>query len=225
MYLQTGGSVRWLLYEKLPLLSSLCPRWQIWRGHKGFRHSWAAAAHLTVGGWRAFYPTWPQQSEWDLFEKAMHQQQEHCEWDGVQTIHLIKCGSEWKACVAPGRKWVMQEHLKGVLWNSKNSFTGNWISNDTKWKWSCESGRAAAQAHVPTIPLRRRGDAGGQWRQGSSKETVPCEKSQLMMLCAVWVGGVSLQYYGSEMNVLLLWFFFCVFLFWMYRKHLIRCAN
>lgn len=127
-----------------------------------------------------FYPTWPQQSEWDLVEKATHQQQEHCEWDGVQTIHLIKCDSDWKACVAPDRKWVMQEHLKGVLWNSKNSFTGNWISNDTKWKWSCESGCAAAQAHVPTIPLRRLGDAGGQWSQGSSKQTVPCENHNWM---------------------------------------------
>lgn len=175
------GSVRLLLYKScfflflMSTVANLMPSQRI-------RHSWAAAAHLTVGGLRAFYPTWPQQSEWDLFEKATHQQQEHCKWDGVQTINLIKCGSEWKACVAPDRKWVMQEHLKGVLWNSKNSFTGNWISNDTKWKWSCESGRAAAQAHVPTIPLRRRGDAGGQWRQGSSKEMVPCEKSQLNVL-------------------------------------------
>jgi len=37
------------------------------------------------------------------------------------------------------QKWVMQEHLRGLLWNSKKSFAGNWISNDTKWNWSCES--------------------------------------------------------------------------------------
>lgn len=46
----------------------------------------------------------------------------------------------WReACAALRQKWVMRDHLEGLLWNSKNSFTGNWISNDTKWKWSCES--------------------------------------------------------------------------------------
>lgn len=36
------------------------------------------------------------------------------------------------------QKWVMR-CLEGLLWNSKNSFAGNWISNDIKWKWSRES--------------------------------------------------------------------------------------
>lgn len=46
------------------------------------------------------------------------------------------------------QKWVTR-HLEGLLWNSKNSFAGNWISNDIKWKWSRESVPFLREPHFP----------------------------------------------------------------------------
>lgn len=62
---------------------------------------------------------------------------------GIWTVQIYSCSLCNGAMIGRHcclrQKWVMEEHLRGLLWNSKKSFAGNWISNDAKWNWSCES--------------------------------------------------------------------------------------
>lgn len=158
--------------------------------------------HITVGGSRAgphFISTWRKQPEWDLFENAV------TATEFKQYTSSSAATSEKPAPLRRTQSGTREIILKGVLWNSKNSFAPNWSSNDGKWKWSCESGRAAARARVPTIPLGRRGRAVKPGLLELNGATCFIKHSGcLMMPSAASLGGVTLQYHGSEMNVLLL---------------------
>lgn len=132
---------------------------------------------------------WRQRSEPDLLRRlARQEQQEHWDSDAVRA-HASRGAVQPKRSLRCMRqkKWVMQEHLRGPLWNSENSFTGNWISNDTKWKWSCES---VPLPHKPTFPQSRwDSEAMREGSKGRARGSKRCLVKNHNSLCFIKLYG------------------------------------
>lgn len=172
------------------------PWWDVWHSHVGCRCHFVRAENSCYSSLDSQQMTASLGGDPDsprLRKRTLE--------GGCRAVQEYACASWAAAGDEEGRlrcsrqKWVMQEHLKGLLWNSKNSFAGNWISNDTKWKWSCESVLLLREPHFLQphwdSEATREGSKGmaygNEWRH--AKITFHC--ALLNFMGAWWGPGLS----------------------------------